>query len=200
MGGVLLVSSAWLGSGCGMLNGGNWMKTRADVPFDLGKVESALWIESVSEESYDDEESIYGRGQLLLIDDSMDCDDLAEDSLTDEDGAAWDSSGIIASLRYSAHGTGDVDDWGFEGDYWMGVDHAAYIDEVNGYRYWYGAVFGDGMYVQGDYAKGRATVLSHDSDVVRGKLETAMFKAGFTAENCGEEDDYDSDEERGDTG
>lgn len=198
--GVLLCLGACLSTGCGMFNGGNWMKSRADVPFDLGKVESALWIESVSEESYDDEDSIYGRAQLLLIDDSMDCDDLADGDFIDEDGAVWDSSGIVASLRYSAYGEGDVDDWGFEGDYWMGVDHHAYIDEVSGSRYWYGAVFGEGIYVESYYAKGSAKVLSHDSDVVKGKLETPMFKAGFTAENCGEEGDYDDDDDDDDGG
>ncbi len=191
LGPLLLCTAPSLG-GCGLFAGPNWMTAKGDLPFALGKVESALWIEEV--DNYEDQEA-YGRGTLLLTDADVDCDDLLDDSFDDDgDGIVWEASGIVASARYSAwalDGGIDADDYGFEGQYWTGVDVDVLDDDVNEWRYWYEGVFGEGMVFETYSNKGLLEITEHDDDEVIGRLDTSLYRARFQAENCGEPDDDD---------
>lgn len=191
---LLLPLASAPSAGCGLFAGPNYMRSKADLPFSLGKVQSALWIEEV--DTWD--ESEVARAELLLISAEVDCDDLEDDPLDEEDGAIWEASGILASVRYSVwshEGSIDADDYDFEGVYWSGVDVDEVGSEVESHRSWWGGVFGEGTLLETYDPHGRIEITEHSEDTVRGTMETELLSARFELEHCGSRV-----EEHGDTG
>lgn len=188
-----LLTALPLAAGCGLFAGPNWMTSKGDLPFPLGKVESALWIGDV--ESYGGDE-VYGRGDLLLIDREVDCEEVLGENFNGADSPIWKSSGILAEFRYNAYARGDAtideSDYSFEGEYWSGVDMDNENPSVNESRYWWGGVFAEGNFLQVYENKGFAEITDHSKKTVSGRLDTNLYKARFEAENCGapEPDSY----------
>lgn len=167
-------------AGCGLFAGPNYMRAKGDAPVDLGRVESALWVDSSEYYSGNGWNSAYGRGQLLMSTESVSCEELDDF----EDEGVWNSEGLFANFRWSADGTGDVD-LGYEGEYYGGVDHEGWEDGVAFSRSFEGAVFGDGGLYYFEYARGVAEVSDWSEGEVSGRLETSLYVARFQAENCG---------------
>lgn len=177
-----------LGPACGLFAGSNSIRTKGGTPLDLDKVVSALWTDSVEIWSESDEWSdAYGRGELLLSSAEISCDDIRDGSIYDEQSPLWDSSGLVASLRWSAwsNSSGDATEQDWEGSYYSGIDYERYDDGVWSSRWMSSGLYADGMAFELYYDRGEGEIKSYDKDTVSGRIDTQFYVARFEAENCG---------------
>lgn len=168
---------------------GSSMRSKGDSPIRLGSVESALFVQSGGSDASDGR----GSGEVLLLSGPMSCSALLDDDLDTD--LLFEESGIFGAFSWwhsPFDGDDDPADVGWEGQYWSGMEVETVVDDGTVRRAWSGMVFGDGAVISGGYYNysgggggARASITSFSADRVVGHLESSLYEANFSAENCG---------------
>ena len=177
-----------------LLLGCTSMRSTSDAPFDLGRLQSALWFES----AWSSPDDGWGNATVLLVDEEFSCAKL-EAELSGEierrDSIIWTASGLLLTLQWQ-----DTDgaNLGWAGDYYQGTTSTGY------YYYYYdyakdvagGTVrtdrrtlsvqsFDEGAVWTGQPLLARLTIDGGGQEIA-GSTSSDWWKARFKAENCGQ--------------
>jgi hypothetical protein len=173
------------------------LSTRNHAPFDLGKLQSALWFESTWADPDDGDGSAY----ILLTDGQTSCSRFQDELNGDMQGAdslIWKDSGVLLQVEWFNTAGENI---GYEGAYsamqplygygyyyyYYDYDYGKAEGELGQDVRWFDwVVFSEGVnYASSDYGAGVLNIDSGGSDEVTGRVRAEWFTADFTARNCG---------------
>ncbi len=199
-------------------NGPGKMATRGDAPFELGKLSTALWFETVWAEPDQGNGSAY----ILLTDGTTTCAQLQEELTYQTQGAdslLWRDSGVLLQVQWF---NTEGENIGYEGAYSSMRPLYGYGYYYYYYDYDYGkaegskgqdvrwfdwVVFSEGVnYSSSDYGAGALYIDGGGSERVTASVRAEWFTADVKARDCGqlqrssEDSGWWDSEDRPDTG